>query len=357
MRRISGLPRALECPSSELPTDHPYDPPAPVADSGSAAHMALYLKVAGHEPDLDKIALEYDVDRDELGFLYGFGLKAWNQIKQHFPNVRAEEQVEAPKLGLRGTMDIFGIDSSVMAVADWKSNYVMRDVRDQVLGYAAACVETYGMPPSGFVTCAVIWLRFGEVEVFNATQAELDRFHRRRAKAKRRIGKSYSPGDMCEFCPRRLECKAKTSLVSSSATALTAMDSYNEVMGPEQLGKLHSRARFLKKALEQYDKALRLALRDGPILDQDGNTLQLEVQTREKLKAREAWGVLDDAGFSDDELAECIKLSKTAVMKVVGAKTEKGKGKAKAAMAETLREAGAVDLRAHETIKVRKATK
>lgn len=349
MRRISSLPRFLECPSSEEEKPYVYDPPSEAADSGSAAHVALMKMVRGEEVDLASIAHRYQVEPDEVDALYRFGQRAWKKLVPHFPNARAEERLEGEVA--RGTADIFHNDGVTMVVGDWKSNRVKRGYMNQLIGYAAAAVDTYGMPESGQVTVIVIWLRFHEYEVLNLTEADIESFKKKVWFAEKRIGKAFAPGSACEFCPHQLDCTPRRHYLQGSAGAIQVAD--EEGLSPAVLGKLYSRAKMLSKALDRYDKALRMALANGPLEDDAGNQLTLVEQTRDKVDPRAAWPILESAGFDEDDLAGCISMSKTAVLKVVSDRAARGKkGHEKAAMMDALRGAGAVTQTTSKTIKV-----
>lgn len=351
-RRISSLPRFLECPSSEAPTEREYNPPSDAADAGTAAHKALQSVVAGGYPDIIGIASEYGVDADEVEAMYSYGLRAWHEIGKYFPNARSEEPLEGD--GIRGTSDVFHNDGETMCVLDWKTNRVKRGYMDQVAGYAAAAVDQYGMPASGVVTVIVVWLRFGEFEVKNLAQDDIERFHHRIKSAELRIGKDYAPGSACGFCRRQLECRARGDFLRSSATSIASFDG-GQIVSREVLGSLYERSKMLGKALDRYKDALRLALTEGPIDLGDGDMLTLEEGKREKLDAQAAWPVLVGNGFTDSDLAKCVSLSKTAALKVIGSKASRGnKGKEQGRLIEALREAGAVIQTPTESIRVAK---
>lgn len=354
--RISSLPRFLDCPSSELPIDHPYDPPSgEPAAMGTAVHemMAWWVARLGVAPtivDIHTCAKKHGVDQDELEKLFAYGCIAWAELEKYFPNARTEEPVSGD--GIAGTQDVFHRDDATMAVLDWKTNRVRRDYDAQLLGYAAAAVDTYSMPESGVVTVCIVWLRFFEYEVKNYTQDDIERFYHRVKQAELDKGKRYSPGESCTYCKRQNECGARQEYLNTAGSAL--MDVGGHAMSRETLALFHGRAQTLNRALKQYQGALRLALTSGPLPDGNGNMLSLEESTRDKISPLEAWPVLTAAGFDDDDMAACVTMKKTEIGNIAAGKVSKNKGKARALLMDALLEAGAVKQKVSETIKVTK---
>jgi hypothetical protein len=322
---------------------------------GSAVHLALSKHALGLVPDLSSIAKQYGVDPDELERLFAYGCIAWKDLAKHFPNARTEEVLEGS--GIRGHADVFGRDETVMTVLDWKSNRVKRDYRAQVVGYGAAAVDQFGMPESGEVKVVTVWLRFFEFEVITVTQDDVERLYHDIERAKLEIGKRYAPGDPCGYCRRQLVCNARHEFLASATSALMPVASGVELT-PEMLGKLYHKSKMVAKALKAYDAALRMQLRQGALSDGEGSLIELVQSKKDKVMPREAWPLLVQNGFSEDELAKCVTMSKTKVMEVVSAKSVRGqKGKAKAALLETMRGAGAVQETFHERIHVKKDCK
>lgn len=356
MRRISSLPRLLACPSSGLPTEREYDPQSEVADGGTAGHLALAHLATGQAPDIAAIAAKFDgVGQDDIEFMYQNGCRAWDEVGKFFSSPRAEERLESEVMQIKGTADMFHNDGSTMAVLDWKSNRQKAIVMDQVRGYATAAVDMYGMPDSGYVTIIVVWIRLGEYELYNLDADDILTFRQRLRYANQKVGKSYAPGDSCLYCPRQLECEARRDMMRSAVWALAPHGKNQAPVSREKLARLYPYAKMVKHALDAYNAALRVGLAEGPLSDGAGNELSLEEETRDKIDARKAWPILEGHGFDADDLAGCISISKTAVLRVTGDKATAGrKGKAKAAITEQLREAGAITQKAHWAIRSKK---
>ena len=353
--RVSSLPRFAACPSSALEAKYPYDPPSDPADTGTAVHEALASMVLGIEPDLDAIATKHDTDPEELGILFACGIQAWRAVREHFSHPQVEVTVEGR--GLIGHADVLHSDGISMAVLDWKSGRVRHDYSSQLLGYASCAAEQYGLPVSGQVTVATAWLRFGEVDVRSYNQRDLDGFRERVAEAGANIGKRYGPGDACAFCPRQHECGARTTYIRASTAAL--VEASPGVVSAEHLAGLWTRSRALKGALEHYEKALKMTLSTmtaGTVPCGDGTTLELVAQEVDQIDAQMAWPLLVAEGYTQDELAKCVKMSKGAMTTIAGSKAAKRqKGKYIADLLGRLRAAGAINKQVRHTIRRGKA--
>lgn len=352
-RRISGLPTFLACPSSALPTEHPYDPQSDAANLGRAVHLALARLVSGWTVDLDKIASSHNVSVDELEQLYRYGCQAWEQTKHHFPSPMIESVVEGQ--GLEGHTDVLQVGDEIN-ILDWKSNRVKREYDAQLSGYAAAAVEKYGMPESGKVAVITVWLRFGELSIREVTQDDINRLYWEIEEAEQGVGSKYGPGEPCTFCRRQMVCEARDQYLSAAAGALAPLAAVE--ISAELLPRLYTRAKMLRKALAQYDQALKMFLREyGPVYDGDGLILELTQTKRDKIIGNVAWPHLVDAGFTQEDLSYCLSMSKTAIMEVVGAKHGRGqKAKAKGALLKTLRDEGAVLSVVSDTVVAKKGT-
>mgnify|MGYP001814789021 CR=1 FL=1 len=353
---VSALPLLLDCPSSQEPTEHPYDPGSDAADMGSGTHDGLAEHVMGRDQDLATLAKSYGVHLGELRKLVGYGKLAWDEIKDDFPNVQVEVPLQSV-CGLRGRADIFGMSDDLMAFGDWKTSRERSDVRAQLKGYALAAADMYGLPPSGQVQAFTIWLRLGEIDCETFSADELARFRDQVGWAKRSIGKRYAPGEACTYCRRQLVCEAKREYLQAAVGALQPLG-VGMRLDPASLPGLYVRARVLGRALDQFRSALRVHLRDaGPQPDGHGGILELQTRCREEIDPLKAWPLLTGEGFTDDDLATCVTLSSGAISDVAAAKAPKGmKGKARQAIRQLLRDKGATTRKEYQQIQLIKGT-
>lgn len=356
---ISSLPLLFECPSSQVPVEHPYNPGGEAADLGRAVHEGLAAVVMGRDPGLGAIAERYGVKVSDVNPLVGIGRSAWEEVRSMFPSPRVEERLEAPGLdgggSIRGRADVFSMDG-VLAVLDWKTSRIRSYVRPQLQGYGVAAVDRYGMPDSGEVKLVTVWLRLGEIDTMTMRADDIAAFYEELAHARRAIGKRYAPGEPCTFCPRQLVCRARHEYIRSAVVALQPVIREG-MLPPELLPKLYPQAKALGKALDQYTDALRMLLRtSGPLEDGAGRILDMGEVRRTTIDPQKAWPILTAEDFSEDELAGCITMSSTAILEVAAGKADKGlKAKAKRELKERLRKAGAVMETVHDSIRVRKS--
>lgn len=350
--RISALPTFLNCPSSALECDRDYAPGSDAASLGSAVHELLERHVMLKPEDIGATAKRYGVDCDDLERLYAYGCIAWRELEKHFPDPKTETELTGD--GIKGHADVMSITDKTMTILDWKSGFTRKDYSAQVIGYAAAAVDMFGMPKSGAVQVATVWLRYFEYEVINVTQEDIERLYHAIARAGLGIGKDYAPGDVCTYCKRQMQCEARNDYLRSAAQALAHVG--NVEISVDLMGSLYHRSRLLKKAIEHYDKALKMMLaQHGSVSDGCGGVIELARVKRDKIVAKEAWPVLIEAGFTEDDLAACTTMSKTAVLDIVGERAGRGeKQKKKMVLLSILKERGAVTETESDRIQLKK---
>ena len=112
---------------------------------------------------------------------------------------------------------------------------------------------------------------------------------------------------------------------------------------------LYSRVQMLQRQIDSFRSWLRHDLKEhGPMECGPGKTLQLGTRNRPTIDVKKAWPTLRGA-LDDDELAGCMKISKTAMLKAVTAKSApRMKGKDQAAIMQALEEDGAITIRPEE---------
>lgn len=347
--RCSSTPRFIECASSEQITDTPYNPTTDEAAMGHAAHEAMQKLVDGEDVSIEGIAAKWKVDATELMILYAYGVRAWKQLKKFFPKPSTE--VKTKSSIFRGTIDVLHYDGETAVVLDWKSGRVRRSGAYQVMSYAQCVRAELGMPASGKITTVVVWLQFGEIDVYNMEDPELDEFEAMIDRRRKDIGRQYSPGEHCAWCPRYLECAARVKYLRAAVDSfqdlgLDAMDDETAALefDPDFLGSIYTQVKAIEQAAKTYRRALRIVLesegRDIPI--GDNRAAHLGSQTRYAFDTKAAWSALKKAGFDQDEIAQCLKLSKTKFQDIAAEKAGHGnKGRARKEILETLVREGA----------------
>lgn len=354
--RASSTDRALDCAGSLLPVENAFNPHSDEARSGDALHEIMAEHTTRGGADVDRYAQEFDVDLDDLAFLYDRGRKALAALARHLPSPRVEHAMSmilADGVELRGKSDVVSVTEAeeggllALAVIDWKSGRVKRQHAGQLRSYGLLWRHQFAdtMPRSGFVLGAEAWLRFGELEIRHMTADDLDR-HRLalldQIKASQRTMVQYGPGSACHFCPRKQVCGAHAEWVQGSISALTPVGQ-NHPVTRETIGALYYRAKALRVALSQYDDVLADMLSEGPVPLGDGKQVRISIEERDRITAA-ALPVLREQGFTEAEIALCTRVAKTELLNIVGEKSPRGLGKRnKDKVMSALKTAGAVD--------------
>lgn len=358
--RASATDRALDCSGSILPAEHPYEPQHNEARGGQALHEVMAQHVSEGGADVDRYAREFDVELDELAFLYSRGRKALELLGQQLPKPHVEHAMTmllAPGVELRGKSDVVSVTETedgilrALAVVDWKAGYVQRQHAGQVRSYALLWRAQFldHMPATGFVLGVEAWLRLGKLEVRHITADDLQRHRDALIEQMRRAeghmgGVKYGPGEACTFCPRQQVCAAREEWIRASLAPLERMGA-NVPVTAQALAAALPRVRQFEAFARQYYAALdhALAVSNGRIDLGDGEELRVVEHEQDAISAK-ALPVLQKQGFTPDEIERCTRVSKGALLEIVGEKSPHGSGAAnKRRVMSTLRDAGAVD--------------
>lgn len=330
-----------------------------MATLGTAAHEIYAQMVVQDEnyhpgDDIARLAVEHDVDEDELAMLAWCGIREWKKIADRLDVQLVEGQLETIVGGrarLRGSPDVVATlkdDPTTTVVLDWKTGYREANPIDQIMGYAylADTLGVSGREASKYVLMSV-WTRLGVVETAEYSQSQVSGFGKRVAAAFRSLDESprYSPSERnCMYCPLALECDARRALLATAGRDMLAVaqDEQRE-LAPADLAALYPQSRMLKKALDAYEKQLRAAVKAaGGRIAFDGGEIELKESTRKTI----TWNPEIVAEYVAEEHRDELRptISKTALEKAVAASAPRGqKGTAKEAVLDALREAGCVD--------------
>ncbi len=320
----SKLPRFFDCASSVIAAVNPYEPPRMVADLGHAVHLAMAEIVEGKDPDLDTIAERFNCDRTELSVLVAYGRRAWRELAPYFPMPRTEVSIESALV--KGTADVLQHDGDTCVVLDWKSGRVRRNALNQVVGYGHAAAESFGDVRSGKITTIVVWLQFGEYETRNLDREYLDQWASVFNAQRKAIGRQYGPGDACTYCPRQMECDARSAFIRASCVSLAEVKHKGDLTAAD-VGRLWDQSRLVKKALEYFEQCARALAANGGIDLPDGRRLVLQDRKRYEIDPMAGWPVMKNHGFTDREIANVLSVKKAAI-------EETAKEKARARIAE-----------------------
>lgn len=331
----------MYCPSSLEEAVHPISEHTDAADLGTALHKALEELIAGHVVDLKAIALAHHIDHGELADLYGYGAKAWLEIKEVFGEDGAVcEQDLSVDIGdgivLTGHPDLVIAE----AIIDWKSGRVRYDTRWQMEGYGRLTGKKYAY---------AAWLRERDTDEFELMSAE--DFDKSIKKQVSQIGKVYCPGDHCGLCLRKLECDAR-NIQMKQTVALFKAKPTSGMITKEDLVKAYPFYRQVQAAMKVYWDCLKSVVdAEGSLDIGDGKELIKLNLSKESIDPRFGWDILSKH-LTDEEMAKCVNVSKGTLEEVVKAKTERGKKeKAFAEVMGELRAAGAVSREPYHIMK------
>ena len=272
---------------------------------------------------MDRLAQKHGADVSTLEYIYSQALRCWHSVASYFETAYEESRMEHGIL--HGTADVVGGSDNVLAVLDWKTGRVRSDYARQVQGYAYLAYKRYGMPPSGLIHTLVGWLRFGEVEVKTYSESDMIDFEAWLENRAKKIGVEYAPGSQCSYCQIKHACDARAVFLRSSIKMLLDCDTETETR--DGLTQLYTSVKMIKAAIDDYDKAFKMLADESPIDFQDGTLYGPKTVEQDEIDARKAWPVLiERIGLTDDDLAQCVSVTKTALMKVVRAKAPRGSG-------------------------------
>jgi hypothetical protein len=354
--RCSKIPAFLECPSSALPAENPYNPTSEAAREGSAGHdlaewLVHHTLYSGPEPDLEAIASRWEVDIATLGFLGSRIRTVIADLGQWLPHGSTEARVEGEHT--KGTAD--WIDLSTGVVVDWKMGHEERDPWGQLKGYCLAIYDMCGMPEVGHHSPIAAYARLGTHEVRHYNESDLLGFREKLLEQDSRAGRDYAPGNACTFCEHQLTCDARRDWLRSSVEALMPIGANGEYPVPsdQAFAELGPRVALLETAIKRYRQMERERLqqhRDGlapPLEIGDGKALILKPFNRRHVDALKAWEVLTRE-LTPEQLNACVTVSLTKVGEQVAAVAPRGqKGRVKKAVIGEIEDAGAVSESTH----------
>ena len=325
---------------------------SPEAKTGQVAHYGLALLVLGIDFDIDALC-EQAPDPETARVAIFTGIKIWKDVNPLFPGALTEQRLEGRVT--QGTCDVISLtydnDELVkMAIGDWKLADSGNGHPYQLRAYAAAAMDQFGSPSSGYVNLGEFWLLDGERNLEQVSVDEVAEFVAHMERQHAQAGKQFAAGPWCRFCPARMECPARDSYVRSAAHALAEFSP--GVVSREALATLWDRAALLKKALLEYDKAVAIALDDGPL--DIGGGRRVEWHDSEQLvfcKPTEALDFLRDTVDCD----KVCRISKHAVEREIRSRAPKGQGAGRIRVA--LGQLDAHGLTTTKTVRKRKVVK
>jgi hypothetical protein len=363
--RCSALPIVSACPAAAFADEIRTNPQTPEAALGTAVHAVLAAAITAGSMSADRVeeTLGPAADLEEIARLAWAGWRAWEQIRQWFPEPRCEVYLSGDLAGLSltGHADVFAVADGELRILDWKSGFADANYTDQLRGYAWLALQERRWE----VPRARVWtvrLRDGvaDVEVFE--RDELTAWVNRLAVAltDRCAATTYNPGECCRYCPRRLSCPGRRYLLRAIAAEVDHyQDSWQidgEVSG-DALASVLDRCRMLESvtAAIREQVGVEVDSRGGVIPLSDGRELARIHQEQHPIRpCPESETILREV-LTPEQWYECLTLGKGKIESAIGANAPpRGKGKAIRATMDRLAEAGAVDTKHVPKLVIRK---
>lgn len=336
--RCSALPLAFVCPGSVRPEGMLIDETNDAATLGTAAHEgAAHLVRAGRVDwhGVGELAQRHGVDERELRILLYQASTLWAEVHQSFPNASTEAELAyaAPdgSFVLTGHADIIGSSADLVHVGDWKFGRLDRDHAEQLRGYAAlAILKTKARE----ATAGVLWVREHEYEHYGLQAAEVPAWLERIKTEIVNWDGTFRSGSHCAHCPRNHECPAHHALVRRDVAVIADKSTVAQVedgdalaaMAPAEIIAVLVRADMVSKYAERVRSAIRSHVMRGGDIVAGGLRLTLQHEERRALETLPAFGVLQENGFEDTDMAEVIAISVAKAEEIVAARAGKGKG-------------------------------
>jgi hypothetical protein len=367
--RASQLGLTRRCPPSQDQTGLRVSGDDQPAAMGRALHH-LILTAIGHGQHLEvsDVAAMYLVDSEELERLAAQTWRAWEQVKEYFPNPAVEEYMEwvdvENNVTLAGHGDAISVALDMdpeLAFADLKSGYGYEDHSDQMKAYAWLLLHKH--PEYDSACGMVISPRFGagnEAPNRTGRKRHLGQTYHRKDLALwwqgivQRIKENenvYSTGPHCMNCPRAATCDALTARLHQIRRVLT--------FEGRPVGGVIRTLREVYQDVKMMEKACAVALTviKAEVAANGNPELALVEEERETIRVQSAAALNTILEYADGwaGMKGILKASKTEFKKAVMADSPHGqKGNRAEAAVERLREMGAVEKSIVTKLEIRK---
>ncbi len=320
--RCSQLPKFMKCPSSAIPVRNPIIEPEPgfndPAKLGTAVHSLLQAHIEGKaDIDVGENARFWNVDADDLGQLFSYGIKCWGLMAEHFGEHPVCEEFferEFPTFTLTGHPDVKSDPEMEgdRATADHKSGRVEYDARWQLFGGSLGGGERRGV---------IVWLRETwtgepfevveippEAEIIKQLTAQVEKMH---------AGECVTgPHCLSMYCERRHECEAYQTQVANAHGQLLTLDESETLPAVEVVQRGYYPWKELKALLGRFEALMNETLdAQGDVDLGNGKKLTRMTTHPKEFDAAKTLPVMADYGIENP--AELFKVAGTKLAKAI----------------------------------------
>jgi hypothetical protein len=346
--RASSLPLAFKCPGSTQQDELLIDEVNDFASLGTAAHAAfqtLVEKGSINWEELDTIARFHSIDLDELRMLCALATKLWSHVSACFVNALTEVYLKQSigNIGLTGHIDLLTASGRKARAGDWKTGRKDSDYSQQMRGYGALVL--LDNPALEEVTVTVLWVRDGDIENYTMTREDLSTWKAELHSVANWDG-VYRPGHHCVNCRRSTSCAAANALARRDVAAIADLHPHGAELASmthEQIVLLHAKADIVSKYATRVLSAIKEHIAVNGDLVANEYRLTVCTEKRRHLDTLKAWGILEEAGLLDEDLARCVTISVSKAEHAIATSAGRGKGaRAVRELQSALAKAGAI---------------
>jgi len=357
--RSSSLDRKFACNASTVEPDIYIETSEQVANLGSAVHFYISETILGKVVDNDKILNDYNIEdgKEYYRFISAFH-KAWTFFKPRIKEIIGVEMevfFSIKDHKITGHLDFayLSIEDRVVVV-DWKLGYLEGAHRNQLMSYLVGVLHDTSLDMvdtwNGELYTVYLNSRTMQHEIIDQDDIKKWSFDLETVLSEA-TNNMFSVGSNCQYCPLAYNCKAKQEMINSFTYELSELK--GTTPSRETLATLRPQAQMLKKALDAYEKLLKLELQNAPIqIGQEEYYLD-DTEMKSLTSDEKTLTFLTD--LLDCPVSDYIKINKTKVKDQLFAQTLHGKkGKAFTEMMENLDQKGLVEKSIKQTIKIRR---
>ena len=340
--RASSDPLYLECPAAAHPADveilvNRNDEAGTV---GTATHEVLADWLSDDTQELDVYIQRYNLSAAharDVKILAAVGRIFWLEWE-----VGSDAEVIPERPGdpgfttvidgitYTGHADILIISGDTIFVLDWKTTRIeYKNYQPQLTRYCWHVAQKY--PDIKYFEYVVVFLRDRTCEIGpRMTRDQLDGYHNEFVE---RVinwdGRTYCPGANCHYCPRTLCCPEKIQFMQNLMAIFQGV-TIEEVVEPctdaqcVHLYKNIGAVQGLMTEAKDVIKARTMARETMCLEGDEGVNLVVSDVTKQSFDVSLCRPVLKRY-LSDEQIDDCLKLSKTSMLDSIAAEAPRGK--------------------------------